>query len=233
MSKLDFLGLGRIYGDRKTRDLVVDTDSIRRGEFAGDEEFSGNDDDDWGDDDFGEEVEGDEVEGDDDIGDEVEGDEDFGDEVEGSDFAGPPRRRRPRRGQRPQRPNKPSVPWGATIVTGDDSFTAGAPGDSDSFTIPIRLQHKFKAQDITFELTNLSKANVQSVMFGDRPVWTANGSGVSTSLFGTTSMLRSLLKGQKIREGLDITINGTMTATAAGAASITAALTGLKPTPVC
>ena len=72
MSKLDYLGLGRVYGDRDTRDLVVDTDSIRRGEFAGDEEFSGrnddwDEDDDWGDDDheFGNEVEGEDgVEGD-------------------------------------------------------------------------------------------------------------------------------------------------------------------------
>ena len=45
MSKLDYLGTGRVYGDRGTRELVVDTDSIRRGTFAGDEEFSGRDDD--------------------------------------------------------------------------------------------------------------------------------------------------------------------------------------------
>ena len=206
MSKLDYLGLGRVYGDRGTRDLVVDTDSIRRGEFAGDEEFSGTgggDDDDWDDDEFGEEVEGD-----DDLGEELEGDDgvegedDFGEEVEGGDFAGKRRQRRPRdrekdRDREPRRIRKAKTQWGTTIVTGDDSFTAAAAGDSSAFNIPIRLQHPFKAQDITFDLTNVSKALVQSVKFGDRDVWSADGNGVNASIFGSTSQLRGLLKGDR------------------------------------
>ena len=88
--RLDNLGVGRIMRDRRTGAIVVDTDTIRRGGFAG-EDF-GDDEDDWedddtteedfGDDDFGDDLEGD-FEGDDDLGEDDVGEGVVGHQVQG------------------------------------------------------------------------------------------------------------------------------------------------------
>jgi hypothetical protein len=92
--------------------------------------------------------------------------------------------------------------WGMTAVSGTD--TLGAAG---SAAVKIRLQHDFRAQDVTFT-GSAAGAKVTSIFFGDRVVWSSSD-GIDVSVFGSTSFLRGLLKGQSLRAGLDITVNGT------------------------
>jgi hypothetical protein len=220
---LDSLGYARVYRHPRTGELVVDTDSLRRGEFAGE------------DDDFGE----DGVEGDDDG---VEGDDDGveGEEV-GARGRGKRRRlnRRLRRldrredrvrdrldnlnDRRGRRREEDDVNWGMTAVAGTDVL-----GAAGAASVKIRLQHDFRAQDVTFT-GSASGAKVTSIFFGDRVVWSSSD-GIDVSVFGSTSFLRGLLKGQSLRAGLDITVNGSLGA--AGDFAVT--IVGEKPvTPHC
>jgi hypothetical protein len=239
-TRLDNLGYARVYRHPRTGSLVVDTDSLRRGGFAGREDFGDDfdgDEDDDDDDDF----EGDDIEGDDDFegDDEVEGEEpaDFG-------ARGRPRRRRRlnRRlgrlnnredrvrsqlanlgGGRAGRKGKKKVHWGMTAVSGTDTLAAAG-----SASVKIRLQHDFRAQDVTFT-GSAAGAKVTSIFFGDRAVWSSSD-GIDVSVFGSTSFLRGLLKGQSLRAGLDIAVNGSLT----GAGDFAVTIVGEKPvTPHC
>ena len=242
MSKLDYLGLGRVYGDRATRDLVVDTDSIRRGEFGGDEEFSGRDDD-WDDDDeeFGEEMEGDDdfgddVEGDDDFGDDVEGDDEVGDDVEGDGDFGAARRRR-RKGKtktRSRRRSSSSRKWAKTLVNGVASAVFAGAGIA-SFSMAIRLQHDFKAEDLKVTVSTTAgtaTGTITSVFFGDRLIF-SDPNGVDASLFGATAFTKDLVKGQNLGGGRDILVAGNLEASAAATVTTRAAFIGQKPAPKC
>lgn len=230
--KLTMLGHGRIYQDPRTGELIVDTDSVRRNRISGDEDFGaddddiGDDDDDFGDDDddFGDE--------DDDIGDE---DEDSGEAASLGDEIGANKKKRRRKlfsrlgkkkkSQRPQRKKghpmkvKSTQKWAATILSGSTSLTAAG-----TWSIQIRPQHTFRAKDLTFDGSS-NGARVSAIFFGDVPVWSASGTGVPASVFGTSSTIRNLLSGQKLQAGLDITISGSL----AGAGEVTATLTGTKP----
>ncbi len=227
--RLDNLGIGRIMRDRRTGAIVVDTDTIRRGGFAG-EDF-GDDDDDWDDDDTTEEDDF----GDDDLGDDDLGEDDVGDDDVG-DFAGPRRKRRRlkkrlgrvnRREDRirekladiaPRRRKEKRMTWGMTAVSGTQNL-----GAAGSAAVKIRLQHDFRAQDITFT-GSAAGAKVTSIFFGDRSVWSSSD-GIDVTVFGSTSFLRGLLKGQSIRAGLDITVNGTLT----GSGDFAVTIIGSKP----
>ena len=240
------LGHARVFRHPSTGELVVDTDSIRRsgfsGEFGyeddfGDDDFDGEDDDFEGDDDFAYE---------DDFGDEddFEGDDD---DFEGDDFAyddfGARGRRRSRRKARKRRrlqrrmgrlqrkmgktggsskKAKKKMTWGMTAVGGTDTLTAAG-----STSVKIRLQHHFKAQDITFT-GSADGAKVTSIFFGDRVVW-SNSDGIDVGVFASTGFLRGLLKGQSLRAGLDITVNGSLT----GAGDFAVTLIGQKPVGPC
>ncbi|MCK6527714.1 hypothetical protein L6R50_09170 [Myxococcota bacterium] len=238
MSKLDYLGTGRVYGDRGTRELVVDTDSIRRGEFGGDEEFSGRDDD-WDDEDdeeFGEEVEGDDddfgEEGD--FGDEVEGDDEVGEEVEGEGDFGATRKRRKGKGKGHGRKRTSSRKWAQTLVNGVASVVFAGAGTSP-FSMAIRLQHDFKAQDLKVTLATTAgtiSGTVTSVFFGDRLIF-SDPNGVDASLFGATAFTKDLVKGQNLGGGRDILVAGNLTASAAATATARAAFIGQKPAPKC
>ena len=70
----------------------------------------------------------------------------------------------------------------------------------------------------------LATARVTSISFGDRPVW-SSPDGISVDVFAATSTMRNILRGQSIRAGLDIIVNGTLDA--AGTFSVT--ITGKKP----
>jgi hypothetical protein len=227
--RLDNLGVGRIMRDRRTGAIVVDTDTIRRGGFAG-EDF-GDDDDDWDDDDTTEEDDF----GDDDLGDDDLGDDDVGDDDVG-EFGGPRRKRRRlkkrlgrvnRREDRirekladiaPRRRKEKRMTWGMTAVSGTQNL-----GAAGSAAVKIRLQHDFRAQDITFT-GSAAGAKVTSIFFGDRSVWSSSD-GIDVTVFGSTSFLRGLLKGQSIRAGLDITVNGTLT----GSGDFAVTIIGSKP----
>ena len=242
---LDNLGYARVFRHPRTGALVVDTDSLRRGGgFAGRDDFGADDDFEGDDDDFGD----DEVEGDDDFegdDDDFEGD----DEVEGEEAADFGARRRPRRrrrlnrrlgrlnrresrvrskldnlgGGRSRGKEKKNVHWGMTAVSGTDTLTAAG-----AAAVKIRLQHDFRAQDVTFT-GSAAGAKVTSIFFGDRVVWSSSD-GIDVSVFGSTSFLRGLLKGQSLRAGLDITVNGSLT----GAGDFAVTIVGEKPvTPHC
>ena len=229
--RLDNLGVGRIMRDRRTGAIVVDTDTIRRGGFAG-EDFGDDwddDDDDTDEDDFGDDDVGDDLEGD------FEGEDDVGEDEVG-EFGGPRRKRRrlkKRLGRlnrresnvrekladiAPRRRKEKRMSWGMTAVSGTQNL-----GAAGSAAVKIRLQHDFRAQDITFT-GSAAGAKVTSIFFGDRSVWSSSD-GIDVTVFGSTSFLRGLLKGQSIRAGLDITVNGTLT----GSGDFAVTIIGSKP----
>ena len=110
--------------------------------------------------------------------------------------------------------------WAATIVSGSDTSTSESGGPVSA---QIRLQHDFKASDVTFT-GSASGATVTSIFFGDRVVW-SNSDGIDVGVFASNSFMRGLLKGQSLRAGLDFTVNGST----AGAGDFSATLIGEKP----
>ena len=238
-TRLTSLGFARVFRHPRTGELAVDTDSLRRGgsfsgvDFGADD-FEGDDDDDWDEDD-----DDDDFEGDDELGADFDGDDDVGED----DFGARGDRRRRRLNRRLGRLNKREdrvrrkmnkaggrskgkesrVHWGMTAVGGTDTLTAAG-----AASVKVRLQHDFRAQDVTFT-GSVAGAKVTSIFFGDRVVWSSSD-GIDVTVFSSTSFLRGLLKGQSLRAGLDITINGSLTA--AGDFAVT--LVGQKPvTPHC
>ena len=177
MSDLTPLGHARVFR-APDGSLVVDGDSIRRDGFAGDD-FAG--------DDFDDDFEGD--------FDDFEGD--FEDEDFGAGGRGRARRegrrearderredRRSSRGRGRSRGSSRSASskreWGATAVGGVDTLT-----DAGSAVVNIRLQHDFKAEDVTFEGSS-SGAKVACIFFGDNPVW-SSAAGLPVSAFGASA----------------------------------------------
>ena len=217
MANLTPLGHARVYRDPHSGELVVDTDSIRRTGFAG--EDVGYDDDEYGyDDDF---------EGDDYDDDDFEGDDEFGRRGGRKRRGGGRGRGRGRGGKRSKGKGKSAKPkaksgigWGMTAVSGTDTLTSSSGG---SASVQIRLQHDFHAEDITFD-GSLSGAKVTSIFFGDQSVW-SNANGIPVTVFGANSFLRGMLKGQSLKAGLDITVNGIL----GGAGDFAVTITGRKP----
>jgi hypothetical protein len=217
---LNSLGYARVFRHPRTGELLVDTDSLRRAALSG---FGEDPDDDDGDDD---EFEGDddEFEGDDDDDDGGAGDDDDDTELGRSKKNKRNKRkgRRNRRGSSSQSNQQHSggrVKWVKTVISSNVVLA-----DAGVATVVVRVQHHFKAQDITFD-GSLAGSMIQSIMFGDRVVWSVPGAGVPIAVFGTTSMLRGILTGQKIQGGLDIQITGTLP----GAGTLIATLAGQKP----
>ena len=209
------LGHARVFLHKPSRQIVVDTDSIRRSSFAGD---------DFGDDDFGDDDWDDDEDDTDDFG-----DDDLGDDELGDDFAGPRRRRRKarrqarRQGRKIRRQTrrgkgKSKVKWGMTAVGGVSTVS-----EAGAATVKIRLQHDFKASDVTFT-GSASGATVTSIFFGDRVVW-SNSDGIDVSVFASNSFMRGLLRGQALRAGLDIIVNGNMP----GSGNFSTTIIGQKP----
>ena len=218
------LGHARVFRHPSTGELVVDTDSLRRSSFSGEFGAAGfGYEDDFGDDDF-------------------EGDDDFGDDDFGDEFGARGRRRARRKARKRRRLQrrmdrlqrkmgraggskkkaKKKMTWGMTAVGGTDTLTAAG-----SASVKVRLQHHFQARDITFT-GSADGAKVTSIFFGDRVVW-SNSDGIDVGVFASTGFLRGLLKGQSLRAGLDITVNGSLT----GAGDFAVTLIGLKPVGPC
>lgn len=206
---LDELGYARVMRDPETGELIVDTDSLRRPD--------------------------------------IRGEADVGADPDGDDFGARSDRRKRRLTRRLDRverredrlerredrirdkladldddddrgKGRSKVKWGMTAVGGTNTLTAAG-----TATVRIRLQHHFKAEDLTFSGSG-SGATVTSISFGDRPVW-SNPDGISVDAFAPTGMLRGILRGQNLRAGLDIVVNGELTA--AGVFAVT--ITGWKP----
>ncbi len=108
--------------------------------------------------------------------------------------------------------------WGMTAVGGTDTLS-----EAGAASVKIRLQHDFRAQDVTFT-GSADGSKVTSIFFGDRVVW-SNSDGIDVGVFASNSFLRGLLKGQSLRAGLDITVNGSV----GGAGSFSATIIGQKP----
>lgn len=204
---INFLGWSKTYVDAGTGEIVVDTDSTRRAGFGddgvGDDgEFEGDDDPDFGARRRRENRDGRQDDRPDDRGGRRDG------------------RREGRRdeGRGNARAAAVEAEWGTTAVSGTDTLTAAG-----SATVRIRLQHDFRAKDITFE-GSAAGAKVTSIFFGDQSVW-SNPDGISAAVFGTGSMVRDLLQGQSLMAGLDITVNGALT----GAGDFSATIIGAKP----
>jgi hypothetical protein len=242
-------GTAPVYRDSRSGELLVDTDAVRRsgGRRPVETGFEfGYDDDDYDDDDFDDD---DDDEFDDDFDDEDFGydDDDFGyddedDDDFGYEFGGRKKRqsrRKSRRADRKERrverleqqisklrgskrrskKRKSSVKgWARTIVSGSDELAAAG-----TAKVAIRLQHHFKAKDITFAGSPVG-TSITSIHFGDRLIF-SDANGVDASVFGTQSFLRSLLEGQNLRAGLDITVAGELNA----AGTLKVAVTGFKP----
>lgn len=236
MRNLTPLGHARVFRHPVTGELVVDTDSLRRTHFAGADDFGGWDD------------EYDDLEGYDDY-DDLEGyDDDFGLFRRDPERRKARRQRRMdrKRGRldrrfkrRTDRLDRKADKWGLNDEDeddrgpktggGDNGWGMTAVGGTDTLTaaggasVRIRLQHDFRADDITFT-GSAPGALVTSIFFGDRVVWSAPD-GIDVSVFASNGFLRGLLKGQQIQAGLDVTINGSLP----DAGVFTATLTGRKP----
>ncbi|TNE90364.1 MAG: hypothetical protein EP330_08595 [Deltaproteobacteria bacterium] len=239
MSKLIPLGLALIFRDADTHELVVDEDTLTRdgAGFAGTPSFAGDPGyDDEYDDDFAGEYSVDDEFGYDDELDEY--DDEFGYEDEEVDEFGRRRlprgqrkarrqaRRQARQGRRQARRRPPVLEppptnheaWGKTALAGRDTLA-----DQGTASVKLRLQHDFKAEDITF-VGSVAGAKVTSIFMGDRVVW-ANADGIDVSVFSSNSFVRGMLKGQSLKAGLDITVNGELPS--GGDFAVT--LLGLKP----
>ena len=222
------LGYGRVFRHRRSGEIVVDTDTLRRGGFGDDTADFGDYDDDFEGDDDDFEGDDDDFEGDDDI--EGDEDDDFGarrrrrrrrkpgGRAPRTRGRGPARRKAPSRRSRPKSKRSATVKWGKTVVSGSDTLAGAGQG-----SIQIRLQHDFKAEDVTFE-GSAAGSLVNTIFFGDKLVFQSNN-GVPVTVFASTGFLRKLVSGHQLRAGLDINVTGTL----AGAGTLQATVVGLKP----
>ena len=108
--------------------------------------------------------------------------------------------------------------WIATAVSGE--ARAAGTGATSAW---IRLQHDFRASDITFTGTSPG-ATITSLYFGDRLVW-SNPDGIPVDVLTATGVLRGLVEGQRIAAGLDVVANGVVTKGGA----VVATVMGTKP----
>ena len=189
---------GRIVARPASRDVFAGSD-------FGDDDGLG-DDDDLGDDETG----------DDDLDGDFDGDFDGDDETGDDDDLGARKRRRAKRGSK----RRPGVGWAKTALVGTTGSISAAA------TVTIRPQFNFKASDIAITSSSASStASVTSVLFGDRTIW-SNSTGLPISILGPTSFLRNLIKGSRIRGGLDIAV----AITPGGTETVTVSVIGFKQT---
>lgn len=230
------LGTGLIYriveADGQTY-TSYDQDSLSRddfrGEFAGedydysDDDDTSDEDDEFGDDDFGE----------DDFG---EDDDDFGEDDEFGASRGRQRRqarrgrrRSRRKGRRESRRSRrkgggeKKMEWIKTVVGESEEIDSTGPA-----ALKLQLQHHLKAEDIVFN-GSATDAKVTSIIFGDKLIWN-NAKGLDVSIFSSSSFIRGLVKGAKLRAGQIISINGSV---ANDGDTFAAAIIGLKPASTC
>lgn len=128
------------------------------------------------------------------------------------------------RGRRSAPQKSSTETWQKTVLQGVSALlTAAGP-----FVINIRPQFDFVAQDFAMDGTTAG-SNVTSILFGDHVVF-QNAVGVPVATVNSTSFIRGLVKGAKITGGLDIIVNGNITAVG-GQAFCT--VVGLKPATTC
>jgi hypothetical protein len=152
--------------------------------------------------------------------------------MDAADFGRGPKRDM-RRQMRPQQMQQRQAPqqaassdkkWQKTVLTGSVNATAAA-----AYTITIRPQFDFVAQDFTMD-GSVAATTVTAISFGDHIVF-QNAVGVPITTFAVAGFLRGIVKGAKIRGGLDITVQGVTGG--AGTPAAQATFVGLKPQTTC
>ncbi len=113
--------------------------------------------------------------------------------------------------------------WIKTVVGESEEIDTAGPA-----ALKIQLQHHLKAEDIVFNGSS-SDAKVTSIIFGDKLIWN-NAKGLDVSIFSSSSFIRGLVKGAKLRAGQIISINGSV---ANDGDTFSAAIIGLKPASTC
>jgi hypothetical protein len=131
------------------------------------------------------------------------------------------------RGRNPlpqRRPVKKSTKgkWMKTVLTGTQVLTAVG-----AYSVTMRPQFDFVSQDFTLD-GSVATATITRVSFGDHTIFD-NATGVPMAVVASTGFLRGLVKGARIRGGLDITVNGTV----GGAGTVIVTMIGLKPQTTC
>jgi hypothetical protein len=143
-----------------------------------------------------------------------------------------------------------------TAVTTDVTVLGAGVATTLTQTLNLRPQFDFVSQDLTFQsnaaniggasglaITGLlSWVRITRIAFGDHTVFD-NATGVPIQVFATTvamggaSFLRGIIKGARIRGGLDILITLSWNVTSAGGGAndcqVTAVVVGLKPQTTC
>ena len=117
----------------------------------------------------------------------------------------------------------------ATQVVQKTLLTAASnPNPGNAFTLVIRPQFDFVAEDLT--LADNSNGNmgagIQAIEFGDRIIFN-NAQSVPLAVFATGSFVRGLVKGAAIAAGLDISLSCTAFNSTTSSA-LTCVFTGLK-----
>lgn len=140
--------------------------------------------------------------------------------------------------------------WAKTVLVANQTVTNvfGAPGTfTQAFALTIRPQFNFKAMDLNFQgpllgtgvgvavagNVTVTEAGITALNFGDQQVW-SNAQPVPVNALVAASFLRNLVRGQRIKGGLDVTLNCTVTLTCTvadtGTATYAAVLVGWKQT---
>jgi len=108
--------------------------------------------------------------------------------------------------------------WGKTGVSNTSGTVAAG-----AVSVTIRLEFDFRGEDITFT-GSTALTLITSIKFGDRLVWDTAGTDVS--VFAANAFIRGLIKGQSLRGGLDIIVNGIIPA---GGGNLNVTCIGHKP----
>lgn len=149
--------------------------------------------------------------------------------------------------------------WMKTVITAVTTDATVLPiagaGTTLTQTLNLRPQFDFVSQDLTFQanaafggatpggvVTNLVWIRITRIAFGDHTVFD-NAVGAPAQIFSTTvgmggaSFLRGIIKGARIRGGLDIliTVSWSVISAAGGVndCQVTAVVVGLKPQTTC
>lgn len=179
---LTVLGYAQVMVDNYTREVFIDANTLVREWPSGNAEVV-----------LGEG----EQDGTFELGDDFEEEE-----FEGEDFAGEDD---PEMG-RSSRQDKKVVKKGAkkrsetSVVSGSESHTSGG-----TFTLTLRPQGEFVIDDVTFG-GSAATAVIHSIYCGRKQICESSG-GIPISLFGVGSIISGVVKGHRVRAGLDLKVN--------------------------
>jgi len=139
----------------------------------------------------------------------------------------------PQQSQRQQRspqqyqqaaPSSDEDKWQKTAIVGANAVLLTVAGP---YAFQLRPQHDFVAMDMTMD-GSPANSTLETVVFGDYTVLN-NQPGIPIAVLGVAGFIRGIVKGARIRAGLDITVTGQ----AGGGGTPVATFFGLKPQTNC